>query len=40
VYVQPYLLVSTGIAATDKTDLLRLSITGKRFKNAMESYQQ
>jgi hypothetical protein len=40
VYVQPYLLVSTGITAPDKTDLLRLSITGKRFKNAMESYHQ
>lgn len=40
VYVQPYLLVSTGIAAPDKNDMLRLAITGKRFKNAMESYQQ
>lgn len=40
VYIQPYLLVSTGIAEPDKTDLLRLAITGKRFKNAMESYQQ
>ena len=40
VYIQPYLLVSTGIAAPDKNDMLRLAITGKRFKNAMESYQQ
>lgn len=40
VYVQPYLLVSTGIAEPDKTDLLRLAITGKRFKNAMENYHQ
>ncbi len=40
VYVQPYLLVSTGIAAPDKNDMLRLAITGKRFKNAMENYHQ
>lgn len=40
VYVQPYLLVKTGIAASERTDVIRLAITGKRFKNAVESYQQ
>lgn len=40
VYVQPSLLVNPLITGPEKYDVLRLSMVGKRFINAMESYHQ
>jgi hypothetical protein len=38
IHTQPYLLVEKSLTGFERTDVIRLAITGKRFRNAIENY--